>query len=315
MTVAEVTLVPGVASRDVAGSPLPLGELTVPVLRRLAEERGHDVAVRLVYDAVRASPVHRPMIERIDAVRASTTAGRCGGITLAIVPGAMYREYPQTGADGGRFVDIVRTLGWTTEVIPVKSMGRLEDNARIIAGFLAARRERAMILVSFSKGSADVKTALQLAATRPAFAGIRTWISVGGILSGTPLVSWLRRHRIRQCMVRMMFRYYGLDFGAVAALEHGTGLPLAAPLQLPEHLRLLHLVAFPRERDLCMPMARRAYERVKPVGPSDAGGLLLGDLAGFPGEIYPIAEADHYLRTPRIAEILRAVLTVAGEAY
>src|SRR5258705_70841 len=61
-------------------------------------------------------------------------------VTFGIVPGAFYREHKNTGANGERIAAILRGLGVPTELVPVRSFGRLEENARIINDWLRAQQ-------------------------------------------------------------------------------------------------------------------------------------------------------------------------------
>ena len=44
-----------------------------------------------------------------------------------------------------------------------------------------------------------------------------------------------------------------------------------------------------------MPIVRRGYRRLSPLGPND-GTVLLEDVFALPGRVYPVWGADHYLR-------------------
>ena len=76
-----------------------------------AAERGIDVATAALYEQLRregrlfsAASVGNP-----SPVEDSSDSAR--GATLAIVPGAFYREHPQTGADGAPPIAAARSLG------------------------------------------------------------------------------------------------------------------------------------------------------------------------------------------------------------
>jgi len=95
-------------------------------------------------------------------------------------------------------------------------------------------------------------------------------------------------------------------------MAHGPGTPLDGPTLLPTSLKLIHLVALPKASDVKMPLARRAFERLLPLGPNDAGGLLLGDLCRFTWAIYPVRDTDHYMRhCHRLPELLQRILIAA----
>ncbi len=294
--------------------PYALADLTPETLRQIAAAKGYDAAVDHLDAALRATPPHADFIREIEAACGTLPASR--KIALAVVPGAFYREYRQTGADGGRFVGMVRGLNVQTEIIPTKSVGTLQENGRIITQWLAQRcapADEALILVSFSKGSADVKTALRDVQNHAAFAGVRAWLSVGGILHGTPLIAWLQARPLRYFLIRQYLRLRRIAPRVLEEMSHGPGTLLDSPTLLPASLPLIHLVTLPKASDLSMSLARRAFNRILPLGPNDAGGLLLGDLHRFPGVIYPVRDTDHYMRNnSNLPELLRRILRAAA---
>ncbi len=290
-----------------------LAELDAPRLCHLAQTRGYHAALAMLYEALRTTEPHADFIRQIDAAGAEPLPAALHDFTIAIVPGALYKQYPGTGGDGRRFTAILRTLGLSSHIIPIKSLGTLNENAAIITAWLAARPGEKILLVSFSKGSADIKTALQNSANLPAFHNVATWFSVGGILNGTPLITWLRRRRLRYFLIRLLLRFrHHVDPRILEEFDHGPAFRLARPLTLPPRLQLIHLVALPTATDLSSPLARRAFHRLLPWGLNDAGGLLLSDLFTFPGLIYPLLNADHYFRdVPGIEQIIAGMLAFA----
>jgi len=176
------------------------------------------------------------------------------------------------------------------------SFGSLRINARIVCEWLARDRRDNLVLVSLSKGGADIKVALAEPGAADAFRKVAFWINLSGLLSGTPLVDWLFARRLRRLAVRLLFWWRGFDFSVVPELAYGPGTPLAAPLRLPDHLRAIHVVGFPLERHLTNRLARRCYRRVRPLGPNDGAGILLADVGQWPGFVVPVWGADHYLR-------------------
>jgi hypothetical protein len=284
--------------------------LTAAVLRQVAAREGLDFATALLYDRLRRSPEHGPFIRRVNAAPAEAPAPGEGPTTLVIVPGAFHAEYPHTGADGRRLRAVAERWGWRVAVIPVASFGRLAVNARLICDWLDARPEESVLLVSLSKGGADVKTALALPGTARAFRNVSTWVSLSGTLFGTPLAGWFARHPLGRVLARLVAWYHHYDFEVLHELDHGPGRPLDGDLVLPAHLNVLHVVGLPLAAHLSSRLARRTRRRLAALGPSDGGGTLLGDVARLPGRIYPVWGCDHYLNprwdiTPLIARLLR----------
>lgn len=298
-------------------------ELTVARLRQVAAGEGVDFAAALLYDRLLRSPEHGPFIRRVHAAPAEAPAPGRGPAALVIVPGACYAEYPHTGADGRRLLAIAEGWGWRVEVIPVASFGPLAVNAHIIGDWLDGRPEGSVILVSLSKGGADVKTALALPGAARAFRNVAAWVSLSGILFGSPLAGWFARHPVGRVLARLVAWYHRYDFAVLRELDHGPDTPLDGDLVLPPGLEVVHVVGLPLSAHLRSRLARRSHRRLAALGPSDGGGTLLGDVARLPGRVYPVWGCDHYLNpawdiTPLIARLLRCVSdgragTVPGE--
>jgi hypothetical protein len=305
-----------------------LETLSANALRMLAERVGIDLATAVLYDRVRRSPRHTPLVRAVDARRAKLSASApalhpilksppAADVTVGVVPGAFWRHHSNTGADGQQVFDAAARLGLSCARVPMPSLGSLWENAAVLLGWLAGRRSGPpVVLVSLSKGGADVKAALAIAAAERTaaadFGRVVAWASLSGTLQGTPLVRWLRDRPLRCWGVRALLAARGLPFAAVDELARAETAPLWAWPTLPPGLRLIHVAGFPLRRHLAHPWAPRAYERVAPLGPNDGGGVLLGDLAGWPGEVYAVWGADHYLRPPGDdGSLLAAVLAEA----
>jgi hypothetical protein len=275
-----------------------LSDLTEETLRRIAICQGMDFATAVLFDRLVRSPRHGPFISRI-ANRPETCLIAPGRRppTVAIVPGAFYREDPTSGADGRQVLESVARLGCPTASIPLMSFGSLPENAALIGAWLQSRPDHEnFVLVSLSKAGAEMKLALAAAGAAKTFRRVQAWISLSGIYHGTPLMTWLFSQWWRLPLIRLFFWHRGYHFGALGQLERGPGKLLDFELRPPEHLRIIHVVGFPLERHLSTPLARRGYRRLTPLGPNDGGPILLADVGRFPGLVYPVWGADHYLR-------------------
>jgi hypothetical protein len=231
--------------------------------------------------------------------------------TAGIVPGAFYREHKNTGANGARVIATLQKLGIPTETIPVRSFGRLEENASIIRKWLRERRRARVVLVTLSKGGADCKAALRLGDSAE-WNHVAAWLNLSGIVQGTPLIAWLRRQPLRLLGIRGWLWWHGQSFAAADDLRRGPSAPLGPWPEPPQHLRLIHVIAFPLRRHLRHPWAPRAYERLAPLGPNDGGGILLDDARHFPGVVCPVWGADHYLEPAwDVSPFLRNVILAA----
>lgn len=272
----------------------------------LSHAEGLDFATAVLHERILDVP------ENAAFLRAARDAGRAPAINadlIGVVPGAFHREHRNTGADGARVLAIARESGCEAELIPVGSFATLSDSTQTILHWLEAHRGRRIALVSLSKGGGDVKHALQ---TPDAFGNVAAWVSLSGIVQGTPLVAWLRKRPLRWWSVRLLLWWRGHPGRTLDELRHGPDALLSAWPALPPHMRVVHMCAFPLRRHLAHPWAPRAYERLAPLGPNDGGGILLADALTLPGIVCPVWGADHYL-APRwdVLPLLKGIISVA----
>jgi hypothetical protein len=285
-------------------------DLTEEALRRTARQEGIDFATALAYDRLVRSPAHRELAARLVEGAGGRPAPRAPDLTVGIVPGAFYREDHTSGANGRFVLESLADLGCRAEVLPLPSFGPLPGGAQVIRDWLRGRPGGPVVLVSLSKGSAEVKLALAAADAAEVFRDVRAWVSLSGLYSGTPLVSWLLRRRWRMMLIRFLFRLRGYDLRGLCGLERGPGGPLDFEVRPPPHLRVIHVAGFPLARHLSCPRAARGHRRLGSLGPND-GAILLADLLSLPGWIYPVWGADHFLRPAwdrgLVARLLRYV--------
>ena len=281
-------------------------ELTVPAVRELALREGMEFATAVVYDRILRKPRNQVFL---DEVARSPDCVVDRDVLFAIVPGAFYRMHKHSGADGARLIRMLETAGARVETIPIENFGRVRENARIIAEWLEAKRPEKVVILSLSKGSADVKCALR---ERPELARhLLGWVSLSGISSGTPLVDWLQRQRWRMLGIRFFFWWRGLSLNALNDLRSGG--ELADWSDAADELPLLNVCGFPLQRHLTHRWAPKGYRRLAPLGPNDGGGILLGEVAQRPGLVFPVWGADHYLAPSLDCDAqLRTVLALAS---
>lgn len=282
-------------ARQFIAAPPDWREVSTEQLQAITRQHGIELATAWWCEAIRSAPEHQELLRAVEAIAAAATpAPSTETPTILLIRGAFYGEHNNTGADGERFVKIATEMGWRVELVQIESFGRLETNAAIILDHLQQTRASRIVLVSLSKGSADIATAMKDPRASAAMERVCGWVSLSGTITGTPLVKWLRSHLLRTVGVHLLLWSRGQRFAVVDQLRHGDG-PLAQPPGLPSHIRTIHVIGFPTRRHLRHPWASRGYERVAPLGPTDGGGILLSDLARWPGVVYPVWGADHYL--------------------
>ena len=301
--------------RAAAWPDLPsVSDLTVAALQGITRRHGVDFATALLFDRFQKSPARAAFIRRIDTLRSSpATAPVRLDARLVIVPGALYIERPELGADGRLVRELAARQGLESDLIPVASFGSLAHNAGIISTWLEQHSGERLILVSLSKGGADIKRALAAPDAREVFRNVMAWVNVGGVLNGSLMANWVLASRARTWFFRWKFKRQQRDFQFITDLQRGPGQPLDFPVSLPPSLKLLSLVGFPLQRHMTTCFSRFCHRTLTTQGPND-GTTSLVDVLAWPGEIYPVWGADHYFRpVNRARELIAAVLQYLRE--
>lgn len=238
----------------------------------------------------------------LDALGKAPAAARLkDDVLIALVPGALWEDHPETGADGAMVRDIAARLGWAYERIPTAQAGRLASNAQVIAEWLAARGGRKrVVLVTLSKGANETRAALDLPDAVRAFARVPVWISVSGSPFGTPWADWLLRRPLRKVLLSALARLNGHDPIVLQDYRRGDGPPPA--IRFAEGMTFAQVLGFPRREHVASAQLRRFYARLEPEGPND-GFAYLEELTKLPGPLVPIWATDHYMQGPGSAEV------------
>ena len=246
-----------------------LEDLDDELLCELTRNQGIDFATAVVYDRLcRRSDVAELLShfrEQTEQNAAMPTAGH-----VAIVPGALYREHPQTGADGRAILAEVERICWSAELVPVPSAASPHENADHLCEWLSRQRRDDLVLVSLSKGGADVKCAMTMAGAADAFKRVTGWVNFGGILDGAPMVEWACSRWLTRHWFRAVCKLGGHDFNAFQSLRRNQSSPLHFPLRILPQIQTIHVVGMPLQRHLSSRRAKRWHRRLARWGPNDS---------------------------------------------
>jgi len=274
---------------------------------------GIDAATTWLYRRVVDSPLHGPFIRRIDEACARPAPPAWNrDARLAIVPGASYKEAPDTDADGRVVREVAEGLGLATDLVPIATTGSVRQNARTLCDWLLAQPERPLLLASLSKGGPDIKLALAEPDAERAFARVAGWINLCGILDGTPVADLLLSRRPDAVLLRVFLRLRGRSPAFLRDLRYGPGGLQDVELRLPPHIQLISIVGFPLREHLTRRISRRCHAHLARHGPND-GGVILSDVCALPGLLYPIWGADHFLQPKTdVRPLMAAILQDLG---
>lgn len=272
-----------------------LDQLDDQALKSLTSSQGVDFTTAWLYQRIVSSPQHAQfLVDMENLLRDPPLHQRAVDSTLALVPGAFYREYPETGADGKCLRETAALLGYRSALIPTLSVGSSEQNAAIICDWLLNCPDRNIIICSLSKGAADMKLALARPDAATAFRNVVAWINVGGTPAGSPMVAWLLDRPLLARIYRLLLWCRGKDFEFMHNMDRRSGGPLDCELSSPAHIKIVHVLGFPLHRHIPRRRTRRWHRRLAAHGPND-GATILADNCRLPGAIFPVWGADHYL--------------------
>ena len=250
-----------------------------------------DRDTRALYERLRAARCNVELSAALEC-RLADTQGTPLNVRVVLVPGILYRDYPETGADGALLREVCEQLELPFSVVPVDGTEGIENAAVIIQDTLRhLPGTEPVLLFSLSKGSAEVRHALENEPGHTAFLRVSAWVSVSGLPFGTPSAEIILRRALTRAMIRLWCWVKGWKLEVIRdLLRHRPH----APFPLPPHICFVQIAAFPLQTDLRDRRSRRLRRQLAALGPND-GFALLDELANLPGLFHPMWGADHYL--------------------
>lgn len=219
---------------------------------------------------------------------------------IIIVPGMFYKEHPDVGAGGDIVCEIARECGFQTSTIATLSKGSVSHNTKLIKEAILNEKLERIWFVSFSKGSAEIRLALEQLENSPQIQKVQGWISISGVPYGTPLATLKQKSFLSKMVWGATSKLLRVDTGVSKDLCH-KGI-LACPMKISSRINIIHIVGFPIASHL-HPELIKFYNRLAPYGPND-GLTLLKDYMNINERVYPIWGLDHFLRSSRISSVI-----------
>lgn len=263
-----------------------------------AGSQRHDLALALLYRACFRGPNGEFLRQVARLPNGLAPLNRA--VRVLIVPGLNFRQHPEMGADGRLLADIARRLGAKAEILEVNPRGAVSANGAMIAERLARLNDEPVWLISVSKGSADLRAAYSLIGRWPK--GVSGWINLSGIFQGTPHADRVTQSAFRHWLHRTLLRLGGAAFDNIEELR--TDSPLwRLPVAPPSPERMVHVLGFPPSWSVEMRFARYYLRLRENFGPND-GLTPLTECFDYPGRIFPVWGADHFMRNPDLSVLI-----------
>ena len=278
-------------------------------LQRLSERFSPDFAALYFVNRANQNPSsrkaqqafrsHLAALRTKEGEAGSRSDEKFGSYLMAFVPGYAYKRDPATGADFARQRIIMDRAGFKTHLIETDEVGTVEKNAAIIASALISlsKQHDNIIVVSTSKGGPEVALALGKLLTPQQSGRIRAWISVGGILRGSPLADralvWPR-----SWWAKIGTFFLGLPQENLENLSTRRRKEVFNQLAFPDHVLVVHYVGVPLSGQVSRDVRGR-YRALRKLGPNDGLTLLTDELVPR-GVVITDMGLDHYYRDPEI---------------
>ena len=216
------------------------------------------------------------------------------------IPGFAYKEDPTTGADLARQRELLTSYGVPNKLIETEEYGLVDDNAQVIANTIAkiSKTHNDVVLVSASKGGLETAIALGKILDDEQTKNVSAWVSVGGILRGSPIADRYLKGPNR-LFAGFMLWTKGHKMEVVKDISHAMRSQTYNDLKFPKHIQKIHFVGVPLTAQVHKRIKGRYCAIQKKYGPND--GLTTIPDALTPGGIV-VSELglDHYFKDDAI---------------
>ncbi len=274
---------------------------SMPELIGAARGRG-DLSVMLLHRACYRGS-NGAFLERVEKLPITVTPLQRSTLLL-IAPGLNSREHPEMGADGCLVTQIARRFGARTEVFDIHPSGSPSANGEKIAQRLERLKGEKAWIISISKGTADVRAAYSLIGHWPR--GVSGWINLSGVFQGTPVADRITNSAWQRWLGRILLALGGIDFDGIEEMRTDCSL-WRLPVEPPISERMVHVLGFPPPWAVEMRISHHYLRLSEKFGPND-GLTPLAHCFNYPGRVFPVWGADHFMRVPEVPALLYRLL-------
>ena len=229
---------------------------------------------------------------------------------LVFVPGLHYSDTSNRG-NFARQRRLLAANGIHNELILTDDWGLTDHNAEIVAKRLKqlSNEHDNIIVVSSSKGGLETAIALSKILKPEETKSINTWVSVGGILNGSPLADRFLRWP-KRWIVAIGLLTVKQKLKSVRDLSYEKRAAEFKDFNFPDNIKRVHFVGAPLATQIHKRI-KRNYCSIKQFGPND-GITPLVDQVSEGGIIISELGLDHYYVSPDIDKKTIALALVAA---
>jgi hypothetical protein len=188
-------------------------------------------------------------------------------------------------------------MGIANRLAPIDENGAVEGNARIVANTVrqASLQGRRILMVSASKSGPEVAQALGRELSPTECASVVGWVSIGGVVRGTPIADRILAPEVRWLM-ELKFTLEGFNLQGAKSMRTDRAGAAFESLTFPSHVRIVAFVPAPVSGNITK-RGKFGYLLMRWRGPNDGLVLLADEL--IPGGSPLLAVGvDHFLENP-----------------
>ncbi len=278
-------------------------------LKQVSDKKGAPYAAALFFQRLNQEPrtaaYLKKVFARAEQIRSKglprTVRKKAGDFLLAMVPAIWYDSPQAVGGDGRDIRKVASSMGFREALIRVNADGTVEENAKFLCSWLTRDHGTdKIILASISKGAMDIKRGLQLCPER--FKNVRGWLNIGGINRGSYLITEIKGNCFYNWQARRYFASNKYTYETFRTLDVREDSPVYKHAKLPDHMRVVNVVATPIRRHLTK-RAEYGYNVLSKYGPND--GLTVIADSYMPGAVnISLWGTDHYFAIPERRNLL-----------
>ncbi|BDA77737.1 hypothetical protein LPTSP3_g06670 [Leptospira kobayashii] len=275
-------------------------DLTRDRLSELARQYGIDEAAALIYNRIITDPKNKALYNYLENQKTNKRSKQpdvtSKHLTLVFIPGMFYRSNKDFDSEGSNIRRLAEKIGYRTDIIRVNDTGTVQDNAIAICDYLEGPTPGKLVMATLSKGASDLKTAFARCGKSPHFRKIIGWFNIVGLTKGTQIANFVKDNWTIKLYTRIYFWWKGYDYNGILSMQSGPSTSLDPELLVPNHIRLLNIMAVPIRRTVSE-KAMPYYDLLAPYGPNDGIGLL-ADMYLPGGHTWAYWRSDHYFFQP-----------------
>lgn len=281
---------------------LLMPELTTQALTAITYKYSLDVATtyflqRTFADNKSSDLIYEEMLYKLKSGEIPSELNKLRNYTVLFVPGLAYNADTSTGANFARQRKLLDSYGIRNRLVNTLEWGLCNFNAKLVAHEIRKNVDEKIILVSASKGSIEAHEALTEILDSTEIKKVHSWISVGGILNGSPIADKYLKFP-HSWFAQIMLAFKGVNSDLVEDLSYVKRTAGIKNRPLPAALKVIHFIGVPFSLNVRNEVRGR-YNYLKYLGPNDGLTPLAEQL--LPNGIV-ICEVglDHYFRSSSI---------------